>query len=329
MNGIDRIILLVLIISYSCKSPYTYYTVEGKINKYPTEGEIWLSHEHILVDFIGAMKINKDDYSQSEVINTILPKLKELHKWGVKYFVDATPNFLGRDPNLLKELSRLSGIQILTNTGFYGAVNNKYIPKIAFDLSAEEIADIWIDEFENGIGDSGIKPGFIKIGVDAKDPLHPMHQKLVKAAALTHLQTGLTIASHTGKAKGLWPQLEILKKTGVSPSAFIWVHAQNETNPKEYKKAAEEGCWISLDGMGWNTNSYNTKLQWAKENDILDKILISHDAGWFDPQKSKQEITPYTNIFEKIIPQLKASGFTDFDFNCLLKENPAKAFNIH
>lgn len=150
----------------------------------------------------------------------------------------------------------------------------------------------------------------------------------MKAAALTHLQTGLTIASHTGEAKGMWPQLEILKEMGVSPEAFIWVHAQNEKDNNAYLEAAKTGCWISLDGMGWEMENHVQKIEFAKEHGILDRILISHDAGWYDPQKKIQDIKPYTAIFRKLYPELKSRGFTDDEFKLLISVNPSKAFGI-
>ena len=88
------------------------------------------------------------------------------------------------------------------------------------------------------------------------------------------------------------------------------------------------GCWISLDGIGWKTDLYIDKLLWAKKMGVLDNILISHDAGWFDPQKENQNIQPYTNIFEELIPRLREEGFTDEDINKLLTKNPSKAFAI-
>jgi phosphotriesterase-related protein len=155
-----------------------------------------------------------------------------------------------------------------------------------------------------------------------------VHEKLVRAAALTHLQTGLTIASHTGEAKGLWPQLRILEEMGVSPQALIWVHAQNEEDHQNYLKAAEMGCWISLDGLGWELENHVEKLVFAKRNGILDRILISHDAGWYDPQKTVQTLMPYNVIFKKLYPALKSRGFTDDDFNQLTRVNPSKAYAI-
>ncbi len=140
-----------------------------------------------------------------------------------------------------------SGLNIITNTGYYGAVNNKFIPGYAFNESADQIAGRWTKEWEEGIEGTGIKPGFIKIGVNG-GPLSDMHKKLISAAARTHLKTGLVIASHTGPAVPAFEQIEILKDEGVSPEAFIWVHAQSEKDPANRIKAAQVGC---MDWPGW------------------------------------------------------------------------------
>ncbi|MEM6321178.1 MAG: phosphotriesterase [Bacteroidota bacterium] len=327
---IYRYPLFVLLVMYaSCTTqqpPLTIVDISGA-NRVDTS-KVWLSHEHLLVDFIGADSINPTTWNRDSIIQEMLPYFKAIANHGVDYFVDATPSFLGRDIELLQRMSEESSIKIITNTGLYGAVNNKYIPQSAKAATAEELAQIWTDEFNFGINQTQIKPGFMKIGVDNTAPLEPIDAKLVKAAALTHLQTGLTIASHTGKALGMWPQLAILREHGVSPEAFIWVHAQNEQNVNEYLKAAKTGCWISLDGLGWETNYHVAKLVFAKENGFLDRILISHDAGWYDPQKKVQAVQPYTNIFEKVIPKLYEKGFSQADIDLLLKYNPAKAFAI-
>lgn len=291
-------------------------------------GEIWLSHEHILVDFIGADSITSGSWNKPDVLKQILPFLLELQDFDVKYFVDATPQFLGRDVSLLRELADKTGIKIITNTGLYGAQKNKFIPGYAKNISAEELARQWLGEFEQGIDGTTVKPGFIKISVDNTDSLSPMHKKLVKAAALCHLKTGLAIASHTGKALALWPQLEILLEQGVASNAFIWVHAQAETQETNFLKAAKKGCWISLDGLGWEIDKHVEKLVYAKRNGFLNQILISHDAGWYDPQKNEQEIKPYTPIFKTLLPILRSKGFTEDDINLLISVNPSRAYGI-
>lgn len=320
-------VILAGILLGSCESTESVIqTVTGQ--QIVDNNQIWLSHEHILVDFIGADHVKHKQWNPDDVIAEMKPRLMEINEFGVSFFVDATPNYLARDVRMLKRLSEETGIHILTNTGFYGAVRDKYIPDFAFDLSPTQIAQRWIDEYREGIDGTGIKPGFIKISVDASDTLDAMDSKLVQAAALAHLETGLTIGSHTGPAEGLYPQLRIVQDYGVSPEAFIWIHAQAEPDNNQYLQAAKSGCWISLDGLGWELDSHVKKLVFAKENGILDQVLISHDAGWYDPGKVEQDIKPFTNLFIELLPRLKAAGFGQNDINLLLKINPANAFTI-
>lgn len=289
-----------------------------------------LIHEHILVDFVGADKISSERWEKVKVIEKVLPYLLEIKSLGYHTFFDCTPNFLGRDPLLLWELSQKTGIQIITNTGLYGARENAFLPKYAFEESDGQLAERWINEFENGIEKTDIKPGFIKIGIDANDKLSEIHKKLVRAAAITHKATGLTICSHTGFSKSAFEQVEIIKNFGVSPSAFMWVHAQNETQKNFYLKAVKEGFWVSLDGIGWgNYDQYVTSLDLLKANNFLKNTLISHDAGWYQPEKKDGgEFKAFNKIDKELIPRLKKIGFSDKHFKQLLIQNPQSAFSI-
>lgn len=325
--------IFISLIFISCQNPpsntidETINTVTGPIS-IDSMG-LTLIHEHMLVDFIGADSISADRWNRDSVEKKVLPYLLEVKKHGVRTILDCTPSYLAKDPLLLKSLSEKSGIQILTNTGFYGAVGGKYLPDFVQSETDEQLAGRWIDEFENGIEDTGIKPGFIKISVNEADILSEIDQKLVRAAAITHLKTGLTIASHTGTWKTAAQEVKILQEMGVEPSEFVWVHAQAEEDFDNYRKAAEMGVWISLDGIGWAIDPYVERLLFAKEKGILGNILISHDAGWYDPAKvGGGDFQPFTNIFEKLIPILNEKGFTEKDWNQLLRFNPNNAFGL-
>ncbi len=318
-----------LLLSVSCtkseSESISFNTVTGTI---PLDSMgITLVHEHMLVDFIGADSVSPDRYDQDEVIAKVLPYLMEVKKYGVKTIFDCTPSYLAKDPVLLKKLSDLSGVQLVTNTGFYGAVGGKYLPDFVFQESAEELAERWIDEYEHGIAETGIRPGFIKISVNEESPLREIDAKLVKAAGLTHQKTGLTIASHTGTWATAKQEVAILQKMDVDPSAFVWVHAQAEGDFQNYLEAAKLGVWISLDGIGWSVDEYVDRLLFAKEQGVLGNILISHDAGWYDPANPDGgEFVPFTNIFEKLMPVLNEKGFEQSDWDLLLKESPKRAF---
>ena len=321
--------ILLILLSVSQLMAGTVMTVLGPIDA--SQLGRTLEHEHILVDFIGAEETGYHRWDRDDVIQQVLPHLMEAKALGFQAIVECTHAFLGRDPRLLKVLSEKTGLHILTNTGYYGARQNQFIPETLQELSADDLAKRWIHEFEQGIEDTGVKPGFIKIGVDRDPQLSPMHEKLVRAACKTHLKTGLIIACHTGPTEAIFQMSEILKEEGVDQEALIWVHATRDT-PENQLKAARLGLWVSIDNITPGEDRIDfvvTGLKVLKEHGLLNKVLISHDAGWYRPgEPSGGSFRPYTAISEELIPRLKSEGFSKEDIDQLLIQNPQRAFEI-
>lgn len=288
-----------------------------------------LTHEHIMADFIGAEKYSKIRYNADEVFEVALPFVRDLKTKGVDTFIDCTPDYLGRDANILKRLADAAGIKIMTATGYYGAVNEKFVPQHAYAESAQQLADRWIEEWNKGIEGTAIKPGLIKTSTD-KGPLTPMQRKLVQAAGITHLATGLSIAIHTGDGAAAFEQLDILKNLGVSPTARIWVHTQSEPVKNMHIKAAKLKTWLSFDGVNPETLQDNLDyLKTMKENNLLDWVLVSQDSGWYNVGEPKGgNFKPYTCISTQFVPLLRKNGFTTAELDRLFRINPAKAFTI-
>jgi phosphotriesterase-related protein len=319
--------LFLLFVSSCSKNESGIITVTGKI----PAGALGktLHHEHLLVDFIGADSTGYHRWNKDSVAERLLPYLLELKKLGYKTLVECTPAYLGRDPELLHMLSKESDIQLLTNTGYYSAVEGKFLPRHTFDETAVQLANRWIEEAKNGIEHTGIFPGFIKISVDRK-PLEAINRKVVEAACLTHKATGLTIMSHTGLAVPAFQQLEILKEHGVHPSAFIWTHAHNETDFNKYLEAAQQGAWIAFDNFRPDRlERYVDFSLFMKKHGLLHKVLFSHDAGWYRPgEPGGGNFRGFTEIEDILIPALRENGLSQQDIHQLFVLNPAETFKI-
>jgi len=328
--------LLPLLFGCKSESEKIIITVNGPIPA--KDMGTTLVHEHVLVDFIGADSTGYHRWNKDEVVERVTPYLEEIQEYNVNTLIECTPAFLGRDPIVLKRLSDKTGMNLVTNTGYYGARSNVYIPKEFYGMTARELSALWIDEFENGIEGSGIRPGFIKIAVDRDDTLSPEHIKIVSAAALTHNKTGLAIASHTGPEGPAFEQIKVLQSYGVDPSHFIWVHAQRGSIEGNIR-AAKKGAWISLD----NVNADRTddpqeqfSIYWhakrilaLKEAGLLHRVLISHDAGWYSPgQENGGNFRDYQDIFTDLLPALNELGFSQSEINQLLIQNPIEAYSI-
>ena len=93
-------------------------TVLGK--KKISKNTVTLSHEHICCysEYLNIMsKSYLDKAELAEKSADILKNMKE--KYGLGLFIDCTPINIGRDVELLKKVSELSGVDIVSSCGFY------------------------------------------------------------------------------------------------------------------------------------------------------------------------------------------------------------------
>lgn len=304
-------------------------TVLGRISS--RDMGVTLEHEHLLASFQPYAEWARQPltYDRDEVVKLVLPQLQRIRELGCRTFVDATAVGLGRDAVLLRRLAQESGVNIVMATGNYAAFENRFLPPYAFSDSAEALARRWIDEWNDGIGGTDVRPGFIKLGFNGT-PLSDVERKLIRAGAIAHLRTGLTIGAHTGPAVAAFEELAILKQMGVHPSAWIWIHAQNEKDLARHVDAAGQGAWVSFDGIGPESiEAHVAMVTNLRKHGLLKRVLISQDAGWYEvgkPQGGK--FRPFDTLFTSFIPALRARGVTQDEIDTLLIRNPAQAFSI-
>jgi len=316
----------------------SWMTVTGELHAVP--GDAILPHEHVTTDFIGAEKAAIPRYDRDVAFEKIRPHFESLRQRGVGMLVECTPAYIGRDVVLLRRLSEATGVKVLTNTGYYGAVENKFLPRHAWTETAEQLAARWLEEWKSGIEGTGIRPGFLKLGT-GNGKLPELHRKLLRAACRVHRETGLTIAMHTGDGEAARDEVRILSEEGLSPSALIWVHAQNDPGPIQVE-LAKRGVWISLDGYSLATRHperYRNFLLSHREAGTLGRILLSHDDGWAVDGEAASGAgltlfgngnpSPYVSLFERLLPDGREARITAETWKLLTRTNPTEAFRIH
>ncbi|MFN8563715.1 MAG: hypothetical protein U0703_19335 [Anaerolineae bacterium] len=63
----------------------------------------------------------------------------------------------------------------------------------------------------------------------------------------------------------------------------------------------------------------------------MDNLLLSHDAGWYDPGQADGQPQPngirgYTALVDDFIPALRSRGVDDATIHRITVINPARAF---
>jgi phosphotriesterase-related protein len=140
----------------------------------------------------------------------------------------------------------------------------------------------------------------------------------------------LTIGAHTGQAVSAFEQLAILEASGIHPSAWIWIHADQENNYARHAEAARRGAWVSFDGVRSERMSELVAMVMnLREQGLLHRTLVSQDAGWYNVgQPRGGAFRPYDTVFTSFIPALRAKGLTQAEIDTLFVHNPANAFAI-
>jgi phosphotriesterase-related protein len=273
-----------------------------------------------MVDFIGASQIEPGRYDPDHVFRLARTKIDDIKRFGCVRLQECTPQFIGRDAGLMKRLEDATGVAIWTNTGIYGAANHKYVPAFARAESAAQLARRFIREFEFGI--DSVTPRFIKTGVN-KGPLDDLDRKLVRAAAITSRETGLTIAAHTGNGAAALEEIEIVDEEQVAPEKFVWVHAQNEKDHRIHEQAARAGAWVEFDGIRSKSADWHLGcVEFMASKDLLGRTLVSQDSGWYRVgEPGGGNYRGYTYIYTDFLPRLRPEWVPRLMF-----ENPKAAF---
>lgn len=299
-------------------------TVRGPVPA--AEAGITLPHEHLFSRF-GLEARERHEYETERLRANLVPYLRFLRALGCRTIADCTTAYFGRDVRLLRELSEASGVHVLANTGYYGAADDRYVPPHARSESADELARRWLAEWRDGIDGTGIRPGFVKTGVD-RGPLSEIDRKLVVAAARTHRESGLTIACHTGdNPEAALEQLSILKAEGVSPRAWIWVHAHSVKDVAALVRAAEAGAWLELDGLSADTfEAHLERLLDLRGRGLLRQVLLSHDGnGHPAPGRVPRDFHLLLTAFRHALAD---RGLGPDEVEQLLVRNPGEALAV-
>jgi len=305
-------------------------TVTGTIN--PAELGRTVPHEHLFTDLRGPRVPGYAIGDPVHVSSVVLPYLEELAALGVTGLVECSTMGVGRNPVILKTLAERSGMNIIAPTGVY---REAFVPTDIREMSVAELADLWTKDIKTGIDDTEVKAGFIKMAV-SDESITKLEAKNLKAAVITSQKTGAIIASHTIGGKLAQEEMALLESYGLDLSSFIWTHAQSEPEKQHHLEAAQKGVYISIDAIGSGWVSDEDMLDYTLaliEAGHTDRILLSHDAGWYDPSQpdghpQEAGIRGYTALFKSFLPELRTRGINEDIIDQITIDNPAAAFSL-
>jgi phosphotriesterase-related protein len=261
--------------------------------------------------------------------------------------MDPCPSDLGRDVEFMAEASVKSGMRVICATGLYkedlGGAYFKFYQH--FGTGVDEIAEVYAKELTEGIGETGVKAGFIKCATgvlknEAGRPhITPYEEMCLRAAARAHKATGASITTHTDDAMLGLEQLEIFKGEGVNPRQVIIGHSGDTANLQYHVSIMDQGAYLGCDRFGLEI-ILPDKLRLASVIGLCgigyaNQIVLSHDSvGCFKgramvvPAAQQSLIANWqpTHLFKNLLPKMREAGVSEEKIRTMLTDNPRRWF---
>jgi phosphotriesterase-related protein len=308
-------------------------TVLGQIE--PEEMGITLPHEHIACFSHDMRQAFGDRWIDMDAVIAEAVRLlaKARDECGIATIIDGTPNNLGRDIQMLRAVSELSGVEIIASSGMYHQ-EPPYVDK----KSPETLSGFFIHECLNGIRGTGVRPGMLKCATGPRG-CTPVNTKLLQAMAITQKATGLPLFAHNTHAiHSALKQTEILESSGADLHKVIVGHCSDTEDIQYLESLLRRGCYLGFDRI--KNNDKDTPAQARTlcaliSRGWIDRLLLSHDAwvfvdfsieeDWASLKRRLAEgsIGGYTYIHDEFLPLLKTHGITDKQIRRITVENPA------
>ena len=265
--------------------------------------------------------------------------LEEAKSCGLVTILDATPIDLGRDVELIKEVSANSGINIICSTGFYREwmeQDSAATPETQRRKTVDELYELFMNEIVKGIEDTGIRAGAIKVGT-GHGKITEYERKVLAAAARAQKDAGVPIITHTEAGTMGLEQAEILISEGADPKRTMIGHRGANTDMRHHVSVLDTGVYISFDRFGLEFE-VTDKLREAIVIGLIgigyaDRVMISHDYIVHQPgatldSRRAQKASGFNwcleHIFENVIPAFKKAGISDNTIETIMVKNPRR-----
>lgn len=263
---------------------------------------------------------------------------------GVRTIVDVSPN---RDIRLLTELCSDTGMNFIMPTGYY-TEGSRLLDASVYSRTMQEDVDMMERDIAEGIAGTKVKAGVIKVAGN-RPVLTPWEEKVFIAAGKVSAKMKTPICTHS--CMGQAAQQAALLKGGVNlehvyyshPEAkFGWEGRDARQELDYYIDLVKEGSSLMFNNFDFYFDTPKDELLYLirglSEKGYLNRVLISIDLNfevdeeglvWPEASKDHPEtrIRDYGYIVDKVVPLLRADGFTQSDVETIFRDNPRRMFD--
>ena len=306
-------------------------TVTGEIR--PEQLGPALCHEHLHCD----VSIVSGRADNRLIAPQLMPQeMARFAAAGGRAIVEVTPEGIGRDAASLAEISRASGVTIVSGIAFY--VQETY-PAWVASAAADKIADYFVMHLDRGVG--GVRAGLIGEVASHNETapnargyrLEPLERRVFEAAALAQQQTGACISTHASLGRAGHAQLDVLEAAGADLSKVVighcdahW-HADAVLDFEYYLPILERGAYCQFDLVGWEELGPDEiraeRIAELVERGHQSQILLGTDTCRLS-QLHANGGRGYDFVWTSFLRRLRCAGVSAAAIEAMLVDNPRR-----
>lgn len=297
-----------------------------------------MMHEHV---FFRSYPQERHD----EILTFARHELQELVDVGGQTLVDVGP-LPGRRMEWYAEIGPQIDLNIILPSGFYV---EQRTPEELRAQSEDAYVERFTKELVEGIGDSGIRAGVIKVAGN-KAALTPWELKVMRAGARVQRETGVPICTHA--CEGARSQFDALTKAGADPERLYFSHVDAEFGweGRTLREEALHLVEIAREGGSLYFNNFALERDTPPEDlmylihvlcdkGFAHRVLFGIDANFYWHEEDRRiywedertdpetAVRDYAYTFTGALPLMRRWGFTDEDFHIFLVDNPRRMFS--
>lgn len=298
-----------------------------------TPGQMGIAsvHEHIPTPSDPALREASMQFAIRE--------LKKAREGGLRTIAEVKP---GSDAATIREISKASGVEVICCTGSYVLGEEQQA------LTVDDFERPMIRDFEEGLQNSGILPGVIKVA-SRKLPITPAERNLFVAAARVQRRYGVPICTHA--VTGCAEQQAILKEAGADLEHCYYSHVEASQGWQGRSLEQQIGYLKRVVEQG-GTLCFNNFGNWAHTapEDLARIILELLEAGFDDHMVATMDTTwsfrdsrihilwaeinedgpkrTYDYLLGSAVPWMKEMGIPEDSVRKFIVDNPRRLFAI-
>jgi phosphotriesterase-related protein len=300
-----------------------------------------LMHEHLVVGYAGwEADTLRPGPGAEECFSVCVDRIEEIKDLGFTAMLDPCPADLGRDVELMAKVAQKTGFQIVCATGLYkqeeGGVPYWHFRSM-FGPTVDAMAELFIKEISEGVGETGIRAGIIKVAT-GPGRMTDYERGVFEAAAKASVATGAPITTHTDGGSVGDVQQALLTEKGVPAHRIVIGHSCATSDHDYHMKIARGGSYLGFDRFGLDVLHPDSErvrsLARLIDGGAGDRLVVSHDSVWcwkgqpFPPEVLAPVMETWnpTHFSRKIVPRLRDEGVSEEQIERLLVDNPRRFF---